>query len=218
MDHANHHIDSGAYFQKEKNVKKRIAFFDFDGTITTRDTMIELIKFHVGNISFYTGLLALSPFLVAMKLKLISNVAAKERMLAYFFRNMRVDDFEKLCIDFSTTAIPGLLRPQAVATIEEHKRNGVEVVIVSASGRQWVQHWSAKNNLVLISTTLEEKNGKITGKLNGANCHGEEKVRRIKEAFKLDDYKDIFCYGDTSGDRPMLKLATHAYYKPFENS
>ncbi len=196
-------------------MKKGIAFFDFDGTITTKDTMLELIRFHKGKAAFFAGFLALSPYMVAMKLKLISNTAAKEKMLAYFFKNMPVADFEKMSRLFNEKIIPALIRPGALETFETHKKNGVEIIIVSASARQWIQYWCEKNNLRLISSVLEEKNGLITGKLQGANCHGEEKVKRIKEMFNLGDYENIFCYGDTSGDKPMLALATQAHYKPF---
>ena len=77
MDHADHCIGSGIYLQKEKIVKKGIAFFDFDGTITTKDTLLEFIKFSKGNLLFYAGFLLNLHFLVAYKLKIISNQAAK---------------------------------------------------------------------------------------------------------------------------------------------
>ena len=59
------------------------------------------------------------------------------------------------------------------------------------------------------------KNGLLTGKIENQNCHGEEKVNRINAAFDLSQYDEIYCYGDTKGDKPMLRLATFAFYKPF---
>ena len=67
----------------------------------------------------------------------------------------------------------------------------------------------------LLATELEITEGKITGKLRGKNCHGEEKVARIKAAYDLSKFENIFCYGDSEGDKPMLALATQAHYKPF---
>ena len=66
-------------------MNKEIAFFDFDGTITTRDSMIEVIRFVKGTGGLLTGLALLSPWLVALKLGLVSRHKAKEKMLAYFF-------------------------------------------------------------------------------------------------------------------------------------
>jgi phosphoserine phosphatase len=68
----------------------------------------------------------------------------------------------------------------------------------------------------LISTRLETNNGKLTGRIEGKNCRGIEKVRRIKMQYKLDEYDEIYAYGDTKGDKPMLGLATIAFYKPFQ--
>jgi len=40
-------------------------------------------------------------------------------------------------------------------------------------------------------------------------------VRRILAAYDLSQYDEVYAYGDTKGDKPMLGLATIAFYKPF---
>jgi phosphoserine phosphatase len=57
--------------------------------------------------------------------------------------------------------------------------------------------------------------GKITGNLMGNNCNGGEKVIRIKQLYDTQQYDEIYCFGDTGGDKPMLALATQSFYKPF---
>lgn len=196
-------------------MKKGIAFFDFDGTVTTKDTMLELIRYCKGNFAFYTGMGFLSFPIVAMKLGLITNHAAKERMLTFFFGGMNVEQFNQVCNDFTEKRLAGLIRPSALETINKLKEQEVEVVIVSASAQNWVKPWCDFHNLQLIATRLEIKNGALTGKITGNNCHGLEKVKRIKENFRLEQYQVIQCFGDTKGDRPMLALAHQAFYKPF---
>ena len=46
----------------------------------------------------------------------------------------------------------------------------------------------------------------------------EEKVIRIQEEYNLSDYQEIYVYGDSPGDKPMLGLATKSFYKPFRSS
>ena len=196
-------------------MNKEIAFFDFDGTITTRDSMIEVIRFVKGTGGLLTGLALLSPWLVALKLGLVSRHKAKEKMLAYFFGGMDAEKFRKLCSDFSRDVLPGLIRPAAMETIRSLQSQNVQVVVVSASAVDWVKEWCDLMKIELIATSLETINGKITGKIVGKNCHGEEKVQTIKSLYSLGDYQVIHCYGDTSGDRPMLALANHPFYKPF---
>ena len=69
--------------------------------------------------------------------------------------------------------------------------------------------------ITLLATRLEISGDHLTGKIRGANCHGEEKVRRIQEAYQLKEYPQVYAYGDTKGDLPMLKLADIRFYKPF---
>jgi phosphatidylglycerophosphatase C len=196
-------------------VKKRIAFFDFDGTITTSDTLLEIIKFYKGNFKFYLGFAINSPFLAAWKAGIISNQAAKEKVLQYFFGGLSEQIFQQRCDEFAGFHIPSLIRPKALHEIEKLKAAGAEIVIVSASAENWIAAWCKENDLQLIGTKLQVTNNLLTGKIDGINCHGEEKVNRINKAYDLSQYDEIYCYGDTTGDKPMLKLASFSFYKPF---
>jgi hypothetical protein len=61
-------------------LQNNIAFFDFDGTITRKDTMFEMVKFSHGKKEFYKGLLKITPWLVGLKLGLVSAQKAKEEL------------------------------------------------------------------------------------------------------------------------------------------
>ena len=80
---------------------KKVYAFDFDGTLTTKDTLIEFIRFARGNTTFLLGFLLFSPLLVLMKLKFYPNWKAKQRMFSCFFKGMLVDDFNHLCTEFA---------------------------------------------------------------------------------------------------------------------
>jgi phosphatidylglycerophosphatase C len=196
-------------------VSQTIAFFDFDGTITTKDTLLEFIRHSRGKIRFYTGFAINSPWLIAMKLKLISNQKAKERILSWFFRGSDLKTFQQQCDHFAAEMLPSLIRPKALAEIETLRQRNATIVVVSASPENWIQPWAGSNSIQYIATRLEVKENKLTGKIQDRNCHGEEKVVRIREAYQLPDYNAIFAYGDSSGDLPMLKLAQTSFYKPF---
>ncbi|HEV2478411.1 MAG TPA: HAD-IB family hydrolase [Puia sp.] len=196
----------------------RIAFFDFDGTITTKDTLLEFIRFSKGKVRFYLGFALNSPWLVAYRVGLISNQAAKERILTWFFRHMPLAQFQETCDRFTAQLVPGLIRPKALREISGLQDKGFAVVIVSASPENWIRGWAESIGAGLLATRLEtrpEKEARLTGHILGHNCHGNEKVRRIGEAFNLDTYNEIYAYGDSSGDKPMLRLAHHSFYRPF---
>ena len=157
-------------------------------------------------------------WLVAYRVKIVSNQAAKQRILTWFFGGTPLDTFQETCHRFATTAIPNLIRPKALKEIRLLQEKGVVVVIVSASPANWLQPWTDQMGTSLLATRLQTSGGspiKITGKIRDRNCHGEEKVRRIRETYDLSAYETILAYGDSKGDKPMLALATNSFFKPF---
>jgi HAD superfamily hydrolase (TIGR01490 family) len=192
-----------------------IAFFDFDGTITTKDTLLEFIRFYKGNYKFYLGFLLKSPFILGYKLGFLKNSVAKQKVLQYFFRGESLESFNIRCKEFSETVLPALIRPKANNEIEKLKAENFTIIVVSASAENWIQHWCSSNQLSYIGTKLVTRDGKITGNFDGNNCHGIEKVTRIKAKHDLSAYDEVYCYGDSGGDKQMLELATHPFYKPF---
>jgi HAD superfamily hydrolase (TIGR01490 family) len=193
----------------------RLALFDFDGTITTKDSMVEFIQYAVGKKKYYFGLLRLSPILVAYRLKLYPNDKAKEKLLAYFFKEISIKAFQKLVISYDANELDKIVRKEATEKILWHKKQGDEVVVVSASMECWLKLWCDRQNVKLIATKLEIENGKFTGKFATQNCYGQEKVTRLQALYPTEKYSHIYAYGDSQGDRELLALADEAFYKPF---
>lgn len=197
-------------------MKNIVAFFDFDGTITTKDTLFEIIRFQKGSAALYGGLLLLSPLLVMFKLKMISNQRMKEIVLRFFFSGNSLPVFQQLCDDFCRHRLPSLLRPKALNAIAWHLSEGHTVYIVTASAENWVAPWSNTMDITCLGSKLEVKDGLVTGLLDGKNCNGDEKVCRIREAVQLTTVETIYAYGDSSGDKEMLALAQHKGFRVFE--
>ncbi len=192
-----------------------IVLFDFDGTITTDDSLIKFTHFVVGDTKFIWGMILLSPMLTAYKLKFIPNYKAKQYMLSYFFKGMNIEKFIQVANEYSLNHIKTILRPKAMEKITWHKELGHKIVIVSASIECWLKPWCNENNLDLIATKLEIEDGIVTGKFLTKNCYGIEKANRVQELYNLSDYDHIYAYGDSSGDRELLELADERFYKPF---
>jgi len=193
----------------------KIAFFDFDGTITKDDSFIKFIRFVVGDTKFVIGIAALFPILIAYKLKHIPNYKAKQYMLSYFFKGMSKEKFIQVAYEYSLNYIDTIIRSKAMEKIVWHKEQGHMVVIVSASIECWLKPWCNKNGLGLIATKLEIKDSRITGKFLTKNCYGIEKANRVKKEYILDNYDYIYAYGDSCGDKELLELADESFYKPF---
>ena len=114
-------------------MKKGIAFFDFDGTITNKDSLGEFIKFAIGRKAYYKGLFLLAPILVAYKAKIISNSYAKEKLIYHFFKKWDANSFRKIAENYAKVEIDKIVRKKARSRIQWHLKQNHQVVVVSAS-------------------------------------------------------------------------------------
>lgn len=194
---------------------KRLAVFDFDGTLTEKDSFLAFIRYYKGTLPFYSGMLQLSPWLLAYKLKLYPNWKAKEKVLTYFFAHTAEENFREKGRRFAIELIPKMLRPKAKEALQKHKEAGDRIVVVSASAEPWLEAWCEAEGIELVATGLECREGKITGKLKGKNCYGPEKVERLKQYLPLENYCQVHVYGDSAGDKELLELATHPNFRCF---
>lgn len=195
--------------------KNILALFDFDGTITYKDSFFEFLRHCFGNFRTILGLIIMSPIIFGYLFKIISNNRAKEKLFTYFFKDMPEEVFSDLGRSFSINEIDNFLRPEAMKRIDWHKNKNHRVIVVSASIEDWLLSWCEQNDIELISTRVELKDGLLTGRFDTPNCYGEEKVRRLKAIFSSKNYIYKYAYGDSEGDRELLQLAENAYYKTF---
>lgn len=196
-------------------MRRQLVIFDFDGTLSRADTMLAFTRFCRGNIRFFLGMACLLPVLLCYKAGWIPNWRAKELFLTHFFRGEPLVEFQEACRRFGRDRIPGLIRPEALRQLEKHRSEGGQVVVVSASAEDWLAPWCRHMQVDLLATRLQARQGRLTGKLDGPNCFGPEKVNRLKAAYRLHEYAEIIAYGDSKGDAQLFEIASSFYYKPF---
>jgi phosphatidylglycerophosphatase C len=199
-------------------MKRSIAFFDFDGTITSRDSFLEFLLYAFGFSRLALASFMLSPVLILHVLGITNNNYTKEQVYRYFFSGLTNDQLTNYGEHFVRDQLSKIIRRLALEKIQWHISEGHKVVIVTASLHYWVLPWAAQFGLDCLATHMEQKQGVLTGIYAGLNCHGEEKVRRILDTYNLSEFDEIYAYGDTVGDLPMLNLANHKFYKPFHDS
>ncbi len=194
-----------------------IAAFDFDGTLTQRDTLFPFLLHVVGWAVFIRNLFVLAPTLIGYVLGMIRNDIAKERVLNRFLSGMSLADLQKKAEQFAEVTVPKLLRHEAIQRFGWHKGQGHRCVVISASLELYLRPWAIKAGFDdVIATHLDiQKDGLVTGKLAGKNCHGTEKVKRLEVLLGSKDGYTVYAYGDSKGDRELLSLADFAYYRKF---
>ena len=200
----------------------RIYVFDFDGTITTRDTFALFLRYYAGTPRWLLNITRLLPTFIAYKLGRIDRHAVKKAVIRRFFAGKSADDVDSRAAQFAQEVIPGLIRPAAQQRLEallSHSDCGPESLYICSASigpylRAWASSFGIQTNHVM-ATELAINNGRISGELKGYNVWGKNKVRRIYDQFAPHSVEIVEAYGDTRGDREMLHAAKASFFRPF---
>ncbi len=96
------------------------------------------------------------------------------------------------------------------------KSKGYKVYLISASPEFYLREFYAIKEVdMIIGTRFTLESGKFIRKMQGENCKGEEKVKRLKEVLEKEnievDYKNSYMFSDSLSDKPLLDLVGNAY-------
>jgi phosphatidylglycerophosphatase C len=194
----------------------RLAIFDFDHTITRKDSLIDFIYHTAGPLQFTIGAFYLSPLLILHKLNVVSAGKTKEIVLNHFFNNYSQEKFTGLASLYSEQHLPAIVRESALQKIHWHQDQGHKIVVVSASLENYLLGFCRHINADLLATELEFKEGLFTGKLKTPNCKGQEKIRRLQEHYDLKKFEYIYAYGDSPSDSTQKSIANEFHYRSFQ--
>ncbi|MBA4329847.1 MAG: HAD-IB family hydrolase [Polaromonas sp.] len=194
-----------------------VAAFDFDGTLTRRDTLLPYLQRGLGWPRFLWALLLSSPWLAAFALRLISNHRAKARLLRVALGGRSEAEIAGWTATFVHQYLPAQWQPGMLARLRSHQQLGHCCVIVSASPGIYLHEVGRVLGMqAVLCTELASRSGALTGDMVTPNCHGQEKVRRLQDwlvARGLQKPLALHAYGDSGGDVPLLNLADYAHYQ-----
>ena len=136
----------------------------------------------------------------------------KEEFLTLLWKGVPQEEYLTGAFRYAESRVEGFLMPLALSVFLRHIERGHDVYVITASMKEWIEPWASKYGVPVVGTELEVADGILTGRLNGANCRGPEKTRRIAAIVDLKGYDKIYAYGNSSGDREMLLLADEKAY------
>ena len=189
---------------------RHVAAFDFDGTLTRRDTLLLFLVWVAGRREVGRALTEqVGPLALALGGRGDRDVQ-KERVIGRLLAGRSLIDLEARAEAFADGAITARLRPEVVAHLHRHLRAGDGVVVVTASPELVVAPIARRlGSVPVLGTRLEVgADGLMTGRLLGANVRGAEKVRRLVDWLGDDGRTLRWAYGDSSGDRELLAAAS----------
>lgn len=186
------------------------ALFDFDGTLTRHDTFLPFL-IRVG------GAWAIPKAIWrAIRHRPRPGISWREhlkrQLVGSALTGLSEAELRNEGIAHARWILDRALRPTVMDRLQQHRDDGCTIVVVSASLRYYVEPVAAWLGVdEALCTELEtDETSKITGRLLGPNCRGDEKVKRVTDRYG-DVWSRATAYGDSQGDGPMLAAAAAAY-------
>lgn len=208
-------MGNGGPVRQPHRENQPLVAFDFDGTLTVRDSFTAFLRRRAGAGGWARGLARMAPDLatyVADRDRGRLKAASVRVFLRGVTQTRLIADAER----FAAGVWPDFIRPDALACWNDWGRRGAHRVIVTASPETTVAPFARRLGAeALLGTPLVfDADDRVTGAFAGPNCRGEEKVRRLRAAYG-DGVRLAAAYGDTSGDAEMLAIAAEAGFRRF---
>ena len=189
-----------------------LALFDFDGTLTTRETFPAFMRYAVVRPRLLAGGVLLAPVVFGYRRGWVAGNPTRASIVQMGLRGVDAERLRAQGAAFARDVLPGVLRPEAMARLAWHRQRGDRVVVVSGGLDVYLAPWCADQGVELLCSVLAERGGRITG-YAGLQCVGEVKVRRVRTLCDPQAYAAIHAYGDTHEDQAMLAMAHHRTYR-----
>jgi HAD superfamily hydrolase (TIGR01490 family) len=188
-------------------MKSGLALFDFDGTITRKDSALTFYQ------SIYTNrfdylfrhIFLCLPEFILYRLGWTDYVPLKRKRLQIHVGRLTYSDYSRFLVNFHMVLLPSIIKQSALDRIDWHKSKGHEIWIVSASYDFLLSDWCNQLGLNVLYNITKKNQGNCI--FEGEDCNFNGKVNQIKKNIKLSDYEKIYAYGDSEGDYAMISLA-----------
>jgi phosphatidylglycerophosphatase C len=190
-----------------------LALFDFDGTITTHETMPEFVRRSISTQRLRFAQICLTPVVMANRIGLVSSILVRGALVLSCYRGASARHLEAAGLVLAREYLPTVLRDDALRRIAWHKAQGHTVAVVSGALDFYLAPWCKEHQLELICSSLEQRDGIMTGRYLGAQCVREEKARQVRARFETSKYSTIYAYGDSRDDIALLGVATKRYFR-----
>ena len=185
------------------------AIFDFDGTLLHGDSFISFARRSLTKRRLFIGAVMALPWLIAWKLRIISSSAAKMKLFGFWYKGTPLETFDRWGKEYASYIDTHTI-PETKDALRTHLEAQDRVYIISASLRNWIAPWAeAQGNVHVIATMPEtDSSNRLTGRFDGLNCLGEEKVRRLEADTGFDPSLPLAVYTDSLSDLPLIRLSS----------
>jgi HAD superfamily hydrolase (TIGR01490 family) len=190
-----------------------LALFDFDGTITTHETMPAFVRATTSRSRLIVGSLLLWPLVAGYRRGLVSGSVVRAAIVRVAYTGRAATWLQAQGEAFARDYLDRHLRPEAMRRIAWHRARGDAVLVVSGGLGDYLRPWAETHGLALACSELARRGDRLTGRYAGAQCVGAEKARCVAGRFDLAAFDRVHAYGDTPEDEHLLAMASERFYR-----
>jgi HAD superfamily hydrolase (TIGR01490 family) len=188
---------------------KRAAFFDLEKTLTPHAVeQTCALEFRRQGQLEWSSLLRVLGIYVKYNLGLVENFDDMKRFGARIFTGRELAPIVERARKFHQEKLSRELHPHALTLVEQLKKDGVPIYLVSSTYRFLVDPYAEQLGAAgVFAVDLELEGGRCTGEIVGRIPHGEAKAACVREVAARDnlELKECLAFGDSIGDLPMLE-------------
>ncbi len=195
--------------------KSTVAAFDFDVTITTKDTFVPFLFRSFGRPRVLLAFSRLTLEAIKVLTGHSNRDQFKGKIIGLLFDGESLQRMSSVGAEHAG-AVECLIRPAALRRIAWHKERGHRLVMVSASLDFYLGPVAKTLGFDdLLCTRVSRDGATLNRSIDGANCRGPEKVARLVALLGDRSAYELHAYGDSAGDHEMLAMADHPHYRAF---
>ena len=201
-------------------MKVAIAAFDCDGTLIRGDATLRFLLLLRGPLGLIKDLWSLKPLILLYAIKGCNAGEFKQKLMNKSLQSTSIIKRELILLEKLPYLLKQLLRTEAIKRLEWHKRQGHRCLIITASPEPLITSLAKDLNVELIATGSNNPLDIRVGNdflLTTPNCKGPEKLVRLKKYLGyMPSPEELEAYGDSSGDRELLKASKYPHFRNFK--
>jgi phosphatidylglycerophosphatase C len=197
-------------------MRRTIAIFDLDGTITCTDTYLAFLLFYLRYHPFrWPGALMTAAAAALLGAGFLGNDTLKRTALRLVLGGVERAEIERWANRFVESRAAALVRPGALARIAAHRRAGDDLLLATASLDLYALPLAQRLGFARVVCTRAAWSGAgaISGELAGGNLRGTQKLAAVQQVLAADAGAPapfVVAYADHDSDLPLLRWADRA--------
>lgn len=197
----------------------KVALFDFCETIAnfqTADAYVDFVRERLQDkrmrrLELIQNILIKLKFIQVIEKITKYRFSINKRIKLWQLRGLRFEELRGLAKEYYQCRIRSNFISDILDEMLKLKEKGYSVLLVSGGYDLYLNFFSDEFGVTdILSTKIEFHKGICTGKIDGKDCLGDEKVKQLNKYFKTKpDYSVAFS--DSISDLPFLKWAKEGF-------